>query len=100
MHACQIEIKEILHLNIYTFSLILALTGGVPWVHFWIPPQCENMGAEKGQKLRYFNLPSNMSDMPLQSSDKNINILSASVNAGKFKIVLSKLPTTLPGFSE
>ena len=39
VHACQIEFQAILHFNIYTFWLSLAFTGGVPWVHFWLPPQ-------------------------------------------------------------
>ena len=39
VHACQIKFQEMLHFNIYTFRLFLAFTGGVPWVHFWLPPQ-------------------------------------------------------------
>ena len=39
VHACQIEFQAILHFNIYTFWLFLAFTGGVPWVHFWLPPK-------------------------------------------------------------
>ena len=32
-----------------------------PFGCFWLSLQCENIGAEKGQTLRYFNLPPNTS---------------------------------------